>query len=222
MPCRAIGVALAVERLVLAELGLEDHGEQVRPRPAAGDGMERCRWLCDGFAGAAREPLADGLDDLPPDRLGLQRLRDVLAQLGQLAVAAGTGGRARDDNPLARQVGWQGCPHRLAAGRVVGAAGAAVLAGRAMDLGGVLAGGSNQLAQLELQLVEQLAAALRRGAILVVLEPGDQQLEVRHHRLGTGGPRLGLAPGRLLRRQRGAQRVDIGGDGVRPGHHGRN
>ena len=101
-------------------------------------------------------------------------------------------------------------------------AGAAVLASRALDLGGILAGRGDQLAEFEFQLVEQLAATLRGGAELVVLEPGDQQLEVRHHRLGAGGTRLGLAPGRLLRRQRGAQRVDIGGDGVRRGHHGRN
>src|SRR3954469_13247112 len=68
---KAIGLALAVQRQVLAELGLEDHGEQVGARPATGDGMEGCRGLGDGLAAAAREALADGLYDLPLDRLDL-------------------------------------------------------------------------------------------------------------------------------------------------------
>src|SRR6188472_1584600 len=33
-------------------------------------------------------------------------------------------------------------------------------------------------------------------------EPGNQQLEMCHHRLGTGGTRLGLAPRHLLGRER--------------------
>src|SRR3712207_453106 len=56
-----------------------------------------------------------------------QRLRHVLAQLGQLAAAAGAGGRAWNDDLLTRQVRRQGRAHRLAAGRAVGAAGAALL-----------------------------------------------------------------------------------------------
>ena len=97
---KGIGLALAVQWLVLAEFGLEDHGQQVRPCPTAGDGMERCRWLGDGLAAAAGEPLADGLDDLPLDRLDLESLGGVLAQLGELAAAAGAGGRRRQDDPL--------------------------------------------------------------------------------------------------------------------------
>ena len=50
---QGIGLALAVQRQVLAELGLQDHGQQVRPGPAAGDGVERRRRLGDGLAGAA-------------------------------------------------------------------------------------------------------------------------------------------------------------------------
>ena len=83
-------------------------------------------------------------------------------------------------------------------------AAAPVLAGRGLRLRGVLAGGGHQFAELELQLIEQPAAALGGGAVLVALEPGDQQLEVRHHRLGAGGARLGLAPGQLLGHERGA------------------
>ena len=110
-------------------------------------------------------------------------------------------------------MGRQGRAHRLAAGRAVGAAGAALLVGGLLRLGGILAGGGDQLAELELQLVDQLAAALGGGAVLVALEPGDQQLEMRHHRLGAGGTRLGLAPRQLLGRERGAQRGDVVGRG---------
>ena len=166
-----------------------------------------------------REPLPHRLDHLPLDGLDLERLRDVLAQLGQLAAAAGAGGRAWDDDPLARQVGRQGRAHRLAPGRAVGAAAAPILAGCVLRLGGVLAGGGHQFAEFELELVDQLAAALGGGAELVALQLGDQQLEVRHHRLGAGRARLGLAPRQLLGREGGAQRVDVVGQIVRRGRH---
>ncbi len=91
---QGIGLALAVQRQVLAELGLQGHGQQVRPRPAAGDRVERRRRLGDGLAGPAGEPLPHGLDHPPPDGLDLQGLGDVLAQLGQLAAAARAGRRA--------------------------------------------------------------------------------------------------------------------------------
>jgi hypothetical protein len=130
--------------------------------------------LGDGLAGATREPLAHGLDHLPLDGLDLERLGGVLAQLGQLAAAAGAGSRRRQDDPLARQVGRQRRAHRLASGRAVWAAAAPILAGCLLRLGGILAGGGDQLAEFELQLVDQLAAALGGGAVLVALEPGDQ------------------------------------------------
>src|SRR3712207_8571352 len=49
----------------------------------------------------------------------------------------------------------------LAPGQAVRAAAAPILAGCIPRLGGILAGGGDQLAELELQLVDQLAAALR-------------------------------------------------------------
>ena len=95
-------------------------------------------------------------------------------------------------------------PHRPTARRL---GRAARLAG--LGLGGVLAGRGDEFAQLQFELVDQLAAALRRGAEPVMLELGDQQLEVGDHRLGAGGPRLGLLPRQFRSRERGAQRLDF-------------
>lgn len=38
-----LGFALPVQRLMLAELGIEDHRQQARPDMAARDDVERCR-----------------------------------------------------------------------------------------------------------------------------------------------------------------------------------
>ena len=68
--------------------------------------MERRRCLADALAVTAGELLTDVLDDFPLPRNDLQRLGDVLAELGQpglrrrQAQAAGAG----HDHPLARQV----------------------------------------------------------------------------------------------------------------------
>ena len=48
---------------------------------------------------------------------------------------------------------------------------------------------------------------------------GDQQLQMRHHRLGAGGAGFRLAARQLLGRKRGAQRVDVVGQGVGSGRH---
>ena len=50
-----VGLALPIERQVLTELRFQDHRQQVRPGPAAGNGMERRRRLGDALAGAAAE-----------------------------------------------------------------------------------------------------------------------------------------------------------------------
>ena len=57
-----------------------------------------------------------------------------------------------------------------------------------LRLGRVLARSSDEFAEFQLELVDQLAAALGRGAEAVMLELGDQQLEMRHHRLGWPAP----------------------------------
>ena len=58
-----------------------------------------------------------GLHDLPPPRHHFQRLRDVLPQLGQLTLAAGTSGWAGYHHALARQMRGQRTTQGLAAGR---------------------------------------------------------------------------------------------------------
>ena len=100
-----IALGLPVERLMLAKLLEQDHRQQAWPCPAAGDDVERRRRLADLLAVAAGELLADVLDHLPGFRDDLQRLGDVLAELGQPRTAtAGAGRRSRHDHPLARQM----------------------------------------------------------------------------------------------------------------------
>ena len=97
-PLPGVAFGLAVERLMLPVLLEQDHRQQARASPTAGDHMERCRSLTDLLAVAAGEFLADMLDDLPLPWDHLQRLGDVLAQLAQpSAAAAMAGGRSRLD-----------------------------------------------------------------------------------------------------------------------------
>ena len=105
MPSRRVALALPVQRLMLAELLEQDHGQQVRSGEAARRHMERRRRLRDRLAVPARELLPHRLDHLPLPRDHLQRLGDVLAQLRQLRrAAAGTAFRCGDDDALARQM----------------------------------------------------------------------------------------------------------------------
>ena len=99
-----IAFGLAVQRLMLAELLEQDHRQEAGAGPAARDDMERRRRLADLLAVAARELLAHVLDHLPLPRDHLQRLGDVLAELGQAWPPQQGQGRARDDEPLARQM----------------------------------------------------------------------------------------------------------------------
>ena len=96
--------ALAVERLMMAVLGVEDHRQQAGSSTPAGDGMKGCRRLSDLLAAAAGELFADGLHDFPLPRHHFQRLGHVLAKFGQLAAAARAGSRRRDHHAFARQV----------------------------------------------------------------------------------------------------------------------
>ena len=67
--------------------------------------MEGGRRLADALAVAARELLADVLDDLPLAWDDFERLGDVLAELGQSKTAAAQAARwRRDDHALTRQM----------------------------------------------------------------------------------------------------------------------
>ena len=83
----------------------------------------------------------------------------------------------------------------------------------------VLGGGGLEFLELHLQLVEQFAATLGRGAEPIALHSGDHQLEMRDHRLGPRGARLELATGAALGKQRRLQRVDVVRDDVSGGAH---
>ena len=63
-----VSFALAVQRLMLAELLEQDHGQQVRSGEAARRDVERRRRLRDRLAFPTRELLAHRLDHLPLPR----------------------------------------------------------------------------------------------------------------------------------------------------------
>ena len=205
-----IGLALPVQRLVLAVLGIKDHRQQARPDMAPRNDMERRRRLGDLLARPAGELLAHGLDHLPLPRHDLQRLGDGLAELGELAAAARTRARAGDHDTLARQMRRERRPDRLLAGERVHRRTADRHSG---DL--VLGRAGRGFLELQLQLVEQLAAALGGLPVLLAPQLGDLQLVVGDHRLGARGPCLGLlaclALGRQGRRQCGDLRGRVVG-----------
>lgn len=79
-----------------------------------------------------------------------------------------------------------------------------------------------QFLELQLHLVEQLAAMLGGRAEAVMAELGDHQLQVRDHRLGARGACFGLPPGRALGQQRRLQRFDVVRERFGAGIHGGN
>ncbi len=210
--------ALAVQRLVLAELLEQQRGQQVRPRPAARRGVERCRRLADRLAVPAGEFLTHRLDDRPPRGNALGRLGDAFAQLAQPGRAtAWARRRRRDHDALARQVRRE----RLARRRFAGDAGRAGRLGHLFRRQVVLADTCLRLLQLEFELVEQSGGPFGAPAVEVALELLDPELQAGNQRLvaGSFGPRLGGV--RLRQRspatrfdQRGAQGVDGVGKGV--------
>jgi hypothetical protein len=210
-----IAFALPVQRLMLAILAVKDHRQQARPDMAAWNRVERRRRLGDLLARPAAELLAHGLDHLPLARHHLQGFGDRLAELGELAAAARARDRRRDHDTLARQMRRKRRPRRLAAGEGVHRRALA-----RQDSRFVLGGAGHRFLELQFQLVEQLAAAFGGLPVLLATQPGDQQLQLRHHRLGAGGARLGLLPGAALRSQRCRQRGDFRGEVLGRGHHG--
>src|SRR5690606_13161759 len=188
-----VALGLAVQRLMLAELLEQQHGKEARPRPAARYDMERRWWLGNRLTVPAGELLADGLDDLPLARDHLQRLGHILAQLRQpRAAARRAGAGCGDHDPLSRQVLGEGF-----AGRALALERGHARRLRRCGLGGkfILAGACLEFLELQLQLVEQPAAALGAGAVLLAPELGDEQLQVRDQGLVIG--RLGGGDGKL-------------------------
>jgi hypothetical protein len=194
-----VSLALPVQRQVLPELRLQDHRQQLGPGTPAGDRVERRRRLGDRLARPAGEFLPNRLDHLPLPWDHLERLGDCLAKLGQFALAAWTFSWARDDDPLARQMRRQGTADRLGARASV-----ARLGGRFRVRGLRLGGLGLKLLKLQLELVQEPAAALGGRAEAVALQLGNQQLEVCDHRFRTRSPRLGVVPSGTLGHQRRA------------------
>jgi hypothetical protein len=184
-----VALALPVQRLMFAVLGVEDHRQQARPDMATRDDVERRRRLGDLLAGAAGELFAHGLDHLPLPRHHLQRLGDRLAEFRQPAAATRARTRAGDDDALARQVCRKRRPHRFLSGERVHRR-AADRRRRALVLGRA----RRRFLELQLQLVEQLAAALGGLPVLLAPQLGNLQLVIGHQRLSAGGARLGLLP----------------------------
>ena len=199
-----IALALPVERLVLAVLGEQDHRQQARPGAAARDDMERRRRLGDRLAGPAGELLAHGLDHLPVPRHHLQRLGDVSPSLASLPPQHGQARRRRGSR-RARAADAPGSGARAGFLRVNGRTVVPSTGAAAASSSAALA---SSFLELQLQLVEQLAAALGGLAELLAPQLGDQQLAVRDQRLGAGGARLGLLARLALGGQRRRQRLD--------------
>jgi len=200
----SIAGALPVQRLMLAELGVKDHRQQAGACPRPCDRMEGRRRLGDPLAASAGELLTNGLDHFPPPRHHLQRLGDILTELGELAATTRAGTRPSDDHTLARQMCRQRRTYRLLPGEADDRRGV----GRHRD-GFVLGRARLQLLELQLHLVEQALPAFGRLAEPFALHLGDQELQVRHHRLGARSTRFSLLSRGALSGERRLQRVNL-------------
>ena len=114
----------------------------------------------------------------------------------------------------------KGRPHRLLAGEA-GYDGP-ILTG--LGLGGEFVFGRArlQLFELQLELVEQLAAALGRWPEALALQFGDDQLQMRDHGFGAGSAGFRLPAGRALGDQRRFKGVDPFGENVGCNRHERD
>ena len=110
---------------------------------------------------------------------------------------------------------WQRGAHRLFAGEA--RHDRAILAG-----GGEFVFTGARLLELELELMEELGAALGRWPEALAPQFGDDQFEMRHHGLGPSGPGLGLLAGLALGGQCCFERVDPVGENVGCDRHGRD
>ena len=173
-----VAFRLPVERLVLPVLLEQHHGEKARAGEAAWQHMERRRGLADLLACPARELLPDVLQHLPLPRHHLQRLGDVLAELGEPGrPATRAGGRTRNDDPLARQIFGEGLARRLLAPERANRRDG----GRRSLFGGqlILRRGRFELLQFELHLVEEACAPFASLAVDLATHLLDSQTQMR-------------------------------------------
>ena len=185
-----VALGLPVERLMLAVLLEQDHGEKARAGEAARQHMERRRGLADLLACPAGELLPDVLQHLPLPWHHLQRLGDVLAELGEPGrPAAGAGGRAGNDDPLARQMLREGLARWLLARERAnrGAFGRSPFGGEL-----ILRRGRFELLQFELHLIEKPRAPFAALAVNLAPHLLDGQTQMRDQSLGAGFARLRL------------------------------
>jgi len=198
-------LSLAVERLMLAVLVEQQHGEEAGPGPTAWSDVERCRRLRDLLAIPAGELLAHRLDHLPRAWDHFERLGHILAELREAAAAAGWApARPGDDDTFAWEVIGERLPDRLLAFERGD--------GRRLRRGGfggelVLGRVAFEIFELELHLRKQSLGAFGAGTILLVPQLGILQLEMRDHRFsgtlpGTGIGQFGLRFIRSLGRHR--------------------
>ena len=219
-----VAFGLPVKRLVLPKLLEGDHGQQVGTSPATTDNVEGRRRLADRLTVAAAELLADVLDDLPAPWDDLERLGDVLAQLGQSRAATACAGCGPGyDHPLTWQIIGEWLPGRPLAAEC-GDSGC--LGYFPLSLEFVLCGRGLQLLELQFQLIDQTARTFRARAVDLALELLDLQLLPCDQRFGIGllgacdgGLGLGCIGARTLRDERRFKHRDIVGQGCRIGLH---
>src|SRR5690348_13606108 len=78
-----------------------------------------------------------------------------------------------------------------------------------LSLGRRFGGIGLQLFKLQFRLIEQFAATLGRSVVTMMLQPGDHQLQMCHHRLGTTRSGLGFPTCRTLASDFSTQRSNL-------------
>jgi hypothetical protein len=184
-PLARILLALPIERLMVGVLLDQHHRQEARSRKAARDRVERRRRLRDRLARPAAELLPHMLGHEPLPRHDIERLGDILADLGEFAAATTrTARRCRMNDAPTRQIGGKLAPRRLAPRE------APHFDACRFGLGLVLSRCRGQLLELQLQLIDEPLAALGTRTELLALHLRDHQLQVinqslRTHQLGA-------------------------------------
>ncbi len=209
-----IALRLAVQWLMLPVLLKQHHREQARADKASRQHVEGGRGLRDPLAGATGELLPNVLQHLPVPRHHLECLCHVLAELGESGrTTARAGGRAGNDDPLARQVLGQGLADGLPAREGTHAR---RVTARCLSEKLILGGRGLPILQFELHLLEETGAALAALAIKRAAHLLDREPQMRDHRFSAGLPgaqsnEIGLSPSevRLARDDQTLERLDV-------------